>query len=127
MRKRILAYIKYMNELLDRLEAEQKTKKDSFDPAEAEKLRAELERIKAEHLTQIAFFQHERLVHELVMILFALLTVGGILFLVVVPEISVLALDVLFFALLVPYVKHYYGLENGVQRLYDVYEKLEKL
>jgi hypothetical protein len=46
---------------------------------------------------------------------------------VVVPEIPVLALDVLFFALLVPYVKHYYGLENGVQRLYDAYEKLEKL
>lgn len=77
--------------------------------------------------THIGFFQHERLVHELVMILFAFLTVGGILFLVVVPEIPVLALDALFFALLVPYVKHYYGLENGVQRLYDVYEKLEKL
>ena len=77
--------------------------------------------------THIGFFQHERLVHELVMILFALLTVGGILFLVVVPEIPVLALDVLFFALLVPYVKHYYGLENGVQRLYDAYDKLEKL
>ena len=77
--------------------------------------------------THIGFFQHERLVHELVMILFALLTVGGILFVVVVPEIPVMMLDVLFFALLVPYVKHYYGLENGVQRLYDVYEKLEKL
>lgn len=77
--------------------------------------------------THIGFFQHERLVHELVMILFAILTVGGILFLIVVPEISVIALDVLFFVLLVPYVKHYYGLENGVQRLYDVYDKLEKL
>ena len=77
--------------------------------------------------THIGFFQHERLVHELVMILFAILTVGGILFLIVVPEISVVALDVLFFALLVPYVKHYYGLENGVQRLYDANEKLEKL
>ena len=77
--------------------------------------------------THIGFFQHERLVHELVMILFALLTVGGILFVVVMPEIPVMLLDVLFFALLVPYVKHYYGLENGVQRLYDVYERLEKL
>ena len=77
--------------------------------------------------THIGFFQHERLVHELVMILFAILTVGGILFLIVVPEISVIALDVLFFVLLVPYVKHYYGLENGVQRLYEAYEKLEKL
>jgi hypothetical protein len=77
--------------------------------------------------THIGFFQHERLVHELVMILFALLTVGGILFLFVVPDVSVIVLDVLFFVLLVPYVKHYYGLENGVQRLYDAYEKLEKL
>ena len=77
--------------------------------------------------THIGFFQHERLVHELVMILFALLTVGGILFLFVVPDVSVIVLDVLFFVLLVPYVKHYYGLENGVQRLYDAYEMLEKL
>ena len=77
--------------------------------------------------THIGFFQHERLVHELVMILFALLTVGGILFLMVVPDVAVIVLDVLFFVLLVPYVKHYYGLENGVQRLYDAYDKLEKL
>lgn len=77
--------------------------------------------------THIGFFQHERLVHELVMILFALLTVGGILFLIVVPDIAVIALDVMFFMLLVPYVKHYYGLENGVQRLYELYDKLEKL
>ena len=76
--------------------------------------------------THIGFFQHERLVHELVMILFALLTVGGILFLIVRAELAVFALDVLFFALLVPYVKHYFGLENGVQRLYELYEKLEK-
>ena len=77
--------------------------------------------------THIGFFQHERLAHELVMILFALLTVGGILFLMVVPDVAVIVLDVLFFVLLVPYVKHYYGLENGVQRLYEAYEKLEKL
>ena len=58
---------------------------------------------------------------------FAKENIRYLLFLVVVPEIPVLALDVLFFALLVPYVKLYYGLENGVQRLYDAYEKLEKL
>ena len=77
--------------------------------------------------THIGFFQHERLVHEFVMILFALLSVGGILFFVAAPSISIFCLDVLFFALLIPYIKHYYGLENGVQRLYEVYDKLEKL
>ena len=75
----------------------------------------------------IEFFQHERLVHELVMILFALLSVFGILFFTVFPGISVLCLDCLFLVLLVPYVRHYYGLENGVQRLYDLFSELERL
>lgn len=77
--------------------------------------------------TRIGFFQHERLVHELVMILFAVLSVGGVFFFVAFPEVPVLCLDVLFFALLVPYIRHYYGLENGVQRLYDLYAKLEEM
>ena len=76
---------------------------------------------------RIGFFQHERLAHELVMILFAVLSVGGVFFFVAFPEIPIFCLDVLFFALLVPYIKHYYGLENGVQRLYDLYAELENL
>lgn len=77
--------------------------------------------------THIGFFQHERLVHELVMILFAVLTVGGFLFFFAMPEYPILALDVLFLGLLIPYIRHYYGLENGVQRLYSLYSRLEKL
>ena len=77
--------------------------------------------------THIGFFQHERLVHELVMILFAILTVGGFLFFVALPEYLVLALDVLFLGLLIPYIRHYYGLENGVQKLYELYSRLERL
>ena len=77
--------------------------------------------------TRIGFFQHERLAHELVMILFALLSVGGVFFFVAFPEIPIFCLDVLFFALLVPYIKHYFGLENGVQRLHDLYAQLENL
>ena len=61
------------------------------------------------------------------MVLFALLTVGGFFFFVSSPALTVFCLDVLFFALLVPYIKHYYGLENGVQRLYDLYTQLENL
>ena len=77
--------------------------------------------------THIGFFQHERLAHEIVLVLFALLTVGCFLFFVACPDIPVLVLAALFFALLVPYIKHYYGLENGVQRLYNLYASLEKL
>ena len=83
----------------------------------------EMERL----MVQIGFFQHERLVHELVMILFALLTVGSFLFLVACPDFAVLILAVLFLGLLVPYIRHYYGLENGVQRLYDLYDRLEQI
>ena len=77
--------------------------------------------------THICFFQHERLVHELVMILFALLTVGGFLFFVALPDYLVLVLDFLFLGLLIPYIRHYYGLENGVQKLYSLYSRLERL
>ncbi len=77
--------------------------------------------------THIGFFQHERLAHEIVLVLFALLTVGTFLFFVARPELLVLVLAALFFILLVPYIKHYFGLENGVQRLYDLYAKLEQL
>ena len=122
---RIIAYDSKFQYILDMLKKLSDYEKELLKMVEAGKP------LSAEQLlsvrTHIGFFQHERLVHELVMILFAILTVGGILFVVVVPEIPVMVLDVLFFALLVPYVKHYYGLENGVQRLYDIYEKLEKL
>ncbi len=77
--------------------------------------------------THIGFFQHERLAHEIVLVLFALLTVGAFFFFVACPDFMVLALAALFFMLLIPYIKHYFGLENGVQRLYDLYAKLEKM
>ena len=35
-----------------------------------------------------------------------------------------LALDILFLVLLIPYIFHYYRLENGVQKLYEYYDKL---
>lgn len=77
--------------------------------------------------THIGFFQHERLAHEIVLVLFALLTVGGFFFFVSNPTLAVFCLDVMFLVLLVPYIRHYFGLENGVQRLYDLYAQLEKL
>ncbi|MCF0215318.1 MAG: hypothetical protein HUK21_02460 [Fibrobacteraceae bacterium] len=82
---------------------------------------------KASLRDHIDFFQHERLAHELVVILFALLAVGGVLFFSVFPSVAVGGLCLLFLTLLVPYVRHYYGLENGVQELYEIYDELERL
>ena len=77
-------------------------------------------------LIQIQFFQHERLIHLLVTLLFALLFVGTTLFFTVYPTLPLLVLDLLFLVLLVPYIRHYYILENGTQRLYHLQDKLWK-
>ena len=124
MRKRILAYIKYMNELLDRFEAEQKVKKDSGEPEEVKEIRVKLEKIKTEHLTQIAFFQHERLIHLIVTVLFAVLEFLSLFMCMMIPSIGTMLLTFAVLVLLVPYIRHYYLLENEVQRMYTQYDRL---
>lgn len=76
-------------------------------------------------LTQIQFFQHERLIHLIVTVLFALLTVITLLANLFLQQPLLLVLSLLFLVLLVPYIKHYYLLENGVQKLYEYYDILE--
>ena len=78
------------------------------------------------HERQIRHMQHERLVHLLVMLfvgLFALLT---LLFLVSRPSLTVAALVLLLLVLFVPYLVHYYRLENGVQRWYDLANETDR-
>lgn len=80
-------------------------------------LSAQLEGIK----TNIEFFQHERLVHLIVTMTFALLTVMSLGLTFFIPYM--LPLFVLFLALEIPYVFHYYKLENGVQKLERLYRE----
>ena len=106
MKNRILTYRKYIDSLLQ-------SDKD-----------CDWKYIKQEHLTQVAFFQHERLVHLIVTITFAileLLTVGAIDSALSMP-LLVLAIAILI--LLVPYIKHYYLLENEVQKMYKQYDRI---
>lgn len=77
-----------------------------------------------EHLVQTSFFQHERLIHLLVTLAFALMEIASAITTVFAPSPLTLALMILFLVLLVPYIVHYYHLENGTQRLYDQYDKL---
>ena len=76
---------------------------------------------------QIGFFQHERLIHLIVTLLFGLATVITVPAYLVTHEIALLVLSLLFVGLLVPYIIHYFNLENGVQDLYLYYNKLEVL
>lgn len=77
-----------------------------------------------ELLIQIQFLQHERLIHLIVTITFALLSIGTILCSFFVQNLTLVLLMILFLLLLIPYVFHYYTLENGVQKLYEWYDKL---
>ena len=77
------------------------------------------------HRTQIDYLQHERLVHLLVTLFFGLATLLVLLFLAVHPQILAGVLLLLLLALLVPYLAHYYKLENGVQRFYHLANELE--
>ncbi len=77
-------------------------------------------------LKRIEFYQHERLIHLLVTLAFAIFFLLSLLMFMLVKQIPVLVLSALLLILLVPYIKHYYFLENSVQELYRIYYKLEK-
>lgn len=106
MKKRILAYLKYLSE----------TKPETLSQGDLEAFRRDM-------LIQIEYFQHERLIHLIVTITFALatfITLGIAVSGVTQAYILLLLLVIL----LAPYIKHYYLLENGVQKMYTYYDAL---
>lgn len=76
------------------------------------------------HLDKIQFMQHERLIHFLVTILFALVFFITLGFFLVTAEMRLLPILGLVLILLVPYIFHYYFLENSVQKMYVQYDAL---
>lgn len=79
---------------------------------------------KKELLVQIQFFQHERFIHLIVTIAFAFFALIIFLCTFLYQEILLYVLFFLFLVLLIPYIRHYYILETGVQKLYDYYDRL---
>ena len=82
----------------------------------------ELKSIREEMLVQIGFFQHERFIHLIVTVTFAMLTVISLFAALFGDQISLFALPLLLMVLLVPYINHYYLLENSVQKMYEYYD-----
>jgi hypothetical protein len=105
MKKRILAYLDYIDNLLER---------DDVD----------WEKESKKHLVQIAFFAHGRQVHLIVMVLFALAAIITVLYLDFSGSMIIFALVIAIFVLLIPYINHYYLLENSVQRMYVQYDRM---
>lgn len=112
MKKRILTYRKYIDSLL------------------ASDKQSDWKYIKQEHITQVAFFQHERLVHLIVTVTFAVLELLTVCAYVIVGALDstlsfpLLILALLIIVLLIPYIKHYYLLGNEVQKMYVQYDRI---
>lgn len=109
MKKRILEYRKRIDDLL---------KADSEN--------TDWQAVLNEHLTQISFFQHERMAHLIVTMTFAVLEMLSVCAFVVSKYLPILALSVALLALLLPYIMHYYLLENETQKMYDQYDEILK-
>ena len=89
--------------------------------------RTNWEDVLEEHLTQIGFFQHERLVHLIVTMTVALLTIMSLAIGILGEFLTGYLLTGMFTILLVPYIFHYYTLENEVQKMYEQYDEILKL
>lgn len=109
MKKRIVGYRERMDLLLEQ---------SSED--------IDWEAVLQEHLTQVSFFQHERLIHLIVTVTFAVLTMIALAIYCIAEYIPVLGLIVLLLVLLIPYIGHYYTLENEVQKMYGQYDRILK-
>ncbi len=84
-----------------------------------------IEKVKKEHLVQIEFIQHERLIHWLVTMLVCILLFITASVLMLKPECLVaLPLFILLLGLVIPYIAYYYYIENKTQYLYKLYNKL---
>lgn len=107
MERRLINYLVFMREFVTKDHNIEETKK-----------------VYSDLMTQIAFFQHERLIHLLVTLTFALLSIAAVVACLFVQTLPLLIMTVLLICLLIPYIRHYYILENGVQELYTFYDHL---
>ena len=89
----------------------------------SEHTREEFEEFRARLLQRIQFYQHERLIHLIVTMSFGVFFLIALSLYLTTRQIGTLILSVLFLILLVPYIKHYYFLENSVQKMYLYYYK----
>lgn len=80
------------------------------------------------HVKRVRDFQHERLIHLLVTFFFAFLFLGSLILWLFTCQTAMFwpatLLTALLFVLEIAYIRHYYQLENGVQSLYELTEKL---
>lgn len=104
MKKYILEYVEYVEK-----------NKDKADKEFIEK-----------HLIKIKFFQHERLIHLIVTATYGILNMLAFLFGIIGKNIIPIIIGYMMMCFLIPYIYHYFLLENGVQKMYRQYDEMTK-
>jgi hypothetical protein len=85
-----------------------------------------LDRLQIYNRQRIQDFQHERLIHLIVTMTIGLSLVIFSGFILAFQLVILLVPLALLFLLFIPYIFHYYQLENGVQKLYKLTELIEE-
>lgn len=99
---------------------------------ETAKSQTDLAELARYHRTRVQEFQHERLVHLLVTFFFAGLFLASLAAFLVTAAMGLAMncllglLALILFVLELAYIRHYYQLENGVQRLYELTVAIEE-
>ena len=101
---------KYIKDYLKEIE-EKLNENSKFSDKEKEKFK-----------DKILYFQHERLIHLLVTLFYAVFLIAFIFLSIIFPVFLIPCFGCLIFLLF--YVIHYFFLENAVQYLYKLYDKI---
>lgn len=80
--------------------------------------------LKREHLVQIGFIQHERLIHLMVTIMCCILLFIGMCVFFISGMTAFLIVDGLLLVLVFCYLIYYFFIENSTQKLYRMYNKI---
>ncbi|MDR0352381.1 MAG: hypothetical protein LBI02_03160 [Opitutaceae bacterium] len=117
MEKQLKNHLAFVTRALAELEA-------SGNPHPDADARARL--LLGHHLAQTAAFQHERLIHLLVTLFFGALLLAAMICTKIWPLWQFLALDALLLVIELFYIKHYFVLENTVQKFYPLTQRLHR-
>ena len=109
MRKRVINYLNYLDEVT------------SGDMSEDEK-----KQFISNFLVQLDFYQRERIIHLLVTITFALISVISYIANYFMNSIIFFVFIFASLILLLFYIRHYFFLERSVQKMYTYYDRLKE-
>ena len=81
---------------------------------------------KEDILNHKSFYQHERLVHLIVTVFVGICAILFFLAMIYFEKLALILIFGILLVLFIPYIFHYYFLENSIQKLYLLYEEKNK-